>query len=409
MMMRVLIASMTLWLFTASMADGGVGSSVLVDARGTYLRTSSDDPAAAPTIVDLAANGVSPGSQIEISFEIVPIPPGGDFPEGPAGYNYGCSIPSFPFLSTEDFTFGTEDFPLAVGAGLLGVFSGSDDLKLSGEAARVTDATDAGTDIVTLRSNSDLQPTDIPQDFQIFPHTDFTVVVPLDATHLFLGVGDSYFSDNCAPGNASATYPSGAIIVTIGSSAKGLIEGAISELSAIEESIVGDPSGVGDPDAAITSLDKAIARLDSSLLSFQEDDPCRLLEDCAVGREFFKALQRAVGAIFAAIDDGGISDSDILADLESIVVGQILKASNVVAAIAIQDATAASGDPNDIAKAGLQFDMAELLTADGVSVGIAALMFFDEAVGSYSQAWRNARKAVGDCGPPGPPSPPGRP
>ena len=64
-----------------------------------------------------------------------------------------------------------------------------------------------------------------------------------------------------------------------------------------------------------------------------------------------------MAAIFAAIDDGGICDGDILADLESIVVGQILKAANVVAAIAIQDATAASGDPNDIAKAEFQLAM----------------------------------------------------
>tara|TARA_B100000949_G_C13843903_1_gene269814 strand:+ start:117 stop:356 length:240 start_codon:yes stop_codon:yes gene_type:complete len=77
-----------------SMASGGVDTSVLGDARGTYLRTSSD-PAAPPTIVDLAANGVSPGSQIEISFEILD-----------PGYYYRCS--SLPPLSTEDFTFGIE-------------------------------------------------------------------------------------------------------------------------------------------------------------------------------------------------------------------------------------------------------------------------------------------------------------
>ena len=50
---------------------------------------------------------------------------------------------------------------------------------------------------------------------------------------------------------------------------------------------MGDPSGVGVPDAAIKSLDKAIARVEFSLPGFQEEDPCRLLEACAVGREFF--------------------------------------------------------------------------------------------------------------------------
>ena len=331
----------------------------------------------------------TPGSQIEISFEI-PYP----------GYSYGCS--SFPLLSTEDFTFGTETFPLGVGAGLLGVFSGSDALLLppNTPTVRVPDAIDAGNDIVTPNSNTDGQPTDIPQDFQIFPHTDFTVVAPPNATHLFLGVGDSFFSDNCVPGNDDIPgYPSGAIIVTIGSSAKGLIEGAITELSATQEAIEAS-FGVGNSEEAVGSLDKAIARLDSSLLAFPEDDPCRLLEDCKVGKEFFRALQTAVAAIFEAIDGGGISDSVILDDLEGIVVGKILEAANIVAATAIQDAKDdVAADPNDIAQAEFRFAMAEQLTADGVSVGIAALMFFDEAVGSYKQAWRNVRKATGACGP----------
>ena len=233
------------------------------------------------------------------------------------------------------------------------------------------------------------------------------MVVPPGATHLFLGVGDSFFSDNCAPGNfnvtdvtGTITYPRGAIIVTIGSSAKGLLEGAITELSDTQGAI--DLSVAGDPEAAIASLDKAITRLNSSLDAFPVDDPCRLLgEDCKVGKKFFKALERAVEVIFEAIDDGGISDSDILADLESIVVGQILEAANIVAVTAIEDATAASGDPTDIAQAEFHFDTAVKLTLDGVGVGIGSLMFFDKAVESFEEAWRSAREAVGDCGPPG--------
>ena len=109
------------------------------------------------------------------------------------------------------------------------------------------------------------------------------------------------------------------------SSAKGLIEGAITELSAIQAAIEAALSGVGDPERAIKSLDKAITRLESSLNSFPEGDPRGLLgEDCDLGTEFFQAVKRAVEAIFEAIDKGGISDLNILADLESIVVGRIL-------------------------------------------------------------------------------------
>ena len=76
---------------------------------------------------------------------------------------------------------------------------------------------------------------------------------------------------------------------------------------------------------------------------------------------------------------------------------EILEAANIVAATAIQDAKDAAGDPNDIAQAEFHFAMAEQLTADGVAVGIEALMFFDEAVESFEEAWRSAREAVGAC------------
>ena len=182
------------------------------------------------------------------------------------------------------------------------------------------------------------------------------------------------------------------------SSAKGLIERAITELSATQEAIEAALSGVGDSEEAIANLDKAIARLNSSLLAFQADDPCRLLgEDCKVGKEFFRALQRAVEAIFEAIDEGGIYNSGILKDLEDTVVGKILEAANIVAATAIDDATDAAGDPTDIAQAEFHFTMAELQTADGVSVGILARMFFEEAVESFDEAWRSAREATGPC------------
>ena len=182
------------------------------------------------------------------------------------------------------------------------------------------------------------------------------------------------------------------------SSAKGLIEGAITELSDTQGAIVDDPSGVGDPEEAVGNLDKAITRLNSSLDAFPVGDPCRLLgEDCKVGKEFFKALQRAVEAIFEAIAEGGIYDSDILADLDDTVVGKILEAANIVAAIAIQDAKDADGDLNDIAQAEFHFAMAVLQTADGDTAGIAALMFFEEAVESFDEAWRSAREATGPC------------
>ena len=113
MLMRTLAGTITLWLFAVSMARA-VSIPVLVDARGTYLHTSSDPQAALPTIVDLAANGVVPGFPIGISFAI-PAP----------GYSYRCvDLDNFPYLSAEEFTLkvGSE---VEVGAGLVAVFSTS--------------------------------------------------------------------------------------------------------------------------------------------------------------------------------------------------------------------------------------------------------------------------------------------
>ena len=408
---RTLIATTTLWLLTVSMASGAGSIPVLLDARGTYLHTNDSasgpgeepDVPAPPAIVDLGANGLVPGSTMEISFEIIPDDP-------PYGYSYRCPdlLGALPVRTTETFTFGE-------GTGLLGVFSESNDLEDADFAERVPGAIDAGIDAqtpVTFYPVGAGQLTDIPEDFQIFTPTGFSVTIPSGATHLFLGVGDRFVSDNCVWGGFTAAYPRGAINVTINPSAgptpKGLIEDAITDLGTTQAAIGAALSGVADSEAAIASLDEAIARLDSSLDAFPADDPCRLLgEDCKVGKKFFQALKGSVGAIFAAIDEGGIFDSIILADLEDTVVGKILQAANIVAAIAIQDAEGATGDPNDILQAKFHFTMAEQLTADGVSVGILAWMFFDEAVGSYKKAWLNARKAVGDCGPPGPPGPPG--
>jgi signal peptidase I len=59
----------------------------------------------------------------------------------------------------------------------------------------VTGAIDAGNDVWTPRTYScPDQVTDIPQDFSITPHTQ--VVVPPDATHLFLAALDSRYEDN---------------------------------------------------------------------------------------------------------------------------------------------------------------------------------------------------------------------
>ena len=263
MLMRALAATTTLWLLTVSMASGAGSIPVLVDARGTYLHTNdsagSPDPdvPAPPAIVDLGAHGLIPGSTMGISFEIAP-----------PGFSYRC-----PDLAGGLAYRTTETFTIQPGIGLLGVFSTSDTLDLASNAHRVSGAIDAGTDAQTPNTFYPLgggELTDIPEDFLIVTPTGFSVVIPAGATYLFPGVADSFVSDNCT-GNVTIAYLRGAINVTINPSAgptpKGLIEGAITELSNTQAAIEAS-FGVGDPEAAIASLDKAIARLDSSLFAF---------------------------------------------------------------------------------------------------------------------------------------------
>ena len=144
---------------------------VSVDPKSAYLRTSTGDAPALPTIIGLDAVGFASGDLLTLTYEVPP--PGFSF--------YGCVGP----------------FVGATGASVLGVFSGSSNLLEKTVLARVPGAIDAGPDEVSGPTIFGTEPTDIPEDFRIFPPSGFTIVVPTGATHLFLGMHDSFFSDNC--------------------------------------------------------------------------------------------------------------------------------------------------------------------------------------------------------------------
>lgn len=139
-----------------------------LDNKGGFLRADSDNPAA-PLIVDLGSAGLAPGEQIKIRFAA-------------QGFSFfGCGGP-FATLSQ---------------IGINGVFSDSTTLLSPPNQFRVTGAIDWGVDIFTPNTHFGGQPTDIPQDFLV-AHTVGTVVqIPAGATHLFVGLIDSYYQDNC--------------------------------------------------------------------------------------------------------------------------------------------------------------------------------------------------------------------
>lgn len=155
---------------TASAAELAQGS-YPVDPKASFLHTSSNDAAAPPTIVNLTNAGFEPGDTLKVSIEI------------PSSFSYvGCGG---PFVET------------ASQVGLLGVFSSSNTLQAPSVLNRVPDAIDAGTDVQTGTTYFYSEPTDIPEDFRIYPPSEFLIEIPAGATHLFLGVSDSYYADNC--------------------------------------------------------------------------------------------------------------------------------------------------------------------------------------------------------------------
>lgn len=164
----ILLASVVFGGHIAPASAAALGATV--NTRGTFLRTGSDAPSA-PTLVNLADNALRPGDGLRLRYHV------------PA--------PGFSFVSCGG-PYATDEQ-----VQVLGVFSASATLLDSSRESRVPDAIDAGPDYVTSPTYFGGLRTDIPQDFRLSPPTGLVVTIPQGATHLFLGIGDTYYSDNC--------------------------------------------------------------------------------------------------------------------------------------------------------------------------------------------------------------------
>jgi hypothetical protein len=167
---RALSASEIQAIFNTGSSGKCKPFSVLVDPKAAYLYTNSDSPAS-PTIMNLAASGFAPGDVLKLSYAVAP--PGFSF--------FSCSG---PFVGAAQFA-------------LLGVFSSSNTLLATSASRRVPGAIDAGTNFVSTPTYYGNQPTDIPEDFWVTPPGGLTIQIPSGATHLFLGINDSLYYDNC--------------------------------------------------------------------------------------------------------------------------------------------------------------------------------------------------------------------
>jgi hypothetical protein len=164
----VVVGLATALLFTPSRA---IASSIdiPINAQGTFLRLDSSDSAIDAYAIDLAALGISPGSQLDL-----------------------LRLGDFAFCSLCDET----------GLDMIGVFSTSATLLASDELNRVSGAIDMGgfRSFATPVTLFDGQPTDISQDFAISYSTaasnGVSLIVPLGARFLFVSVPDSFYRDN---------------------------------------------------------------------------------------------------------------------------------------------------------------------------------------------------------------------
>ncbi len=168
-------------------AGNGGGLIVPVDPTATFLHAAvngggnlSDDPAM-PAMVDLVAAGFAPGREMKLSYQVIQ----------PFSFNGNVPEPKY-------------EEPV-----MIAVFTNSSVLLAPDAAVRVSVALKAGDEIRTgpvgLAEQS--EPDDIAEDFQIMPVTGTTVRIPDGATHLFLGVADSFYRDNCGQLAVTLEHP----------------------------------------------------------------------------------------------------------------------------------------------------------------------------------------------------------
>ncbi len=151
-----------------------------------------------PTIVDLEAYGFTEGDKINLRYDAEIYYCGVWNPLNPVKTDCGVARP--PELWW----------------GINGLFSATSELKPIDVLHRVPGAIEAGDDIetpLTLWSDSKQrvsdvlhekgvkwyegqEPTDIPEDFMLAPHTGMTLKIPDNAQYLFLSITDVYYRDN---------------------------------------------------------------------------------------------------------------------------------------------------------------------------------------------------------------------
>jgi hypothetical protein len=220
-------------------------TTLTVDSRRTYLRTSSDGGALNAAPVDLFALGFAAGDTIRLTQL-------GDFNCHP-----NCGDNS---------------------TGMIALFSSVNaTLASSSVVQRVTGAIDAGVDAVTAATFFGNLPTDIPQDFAV-PATGVNVIVPAGARFLYVTAHDSLYGDNGDPNGDFAVRIELAPVSnagpdqTVDENAAVTLDGSASagrNLTFHWEQLAGDAVVLSDPASAQPSFTAPNLSLGMKVLTFQ--------------------------------------------------------------------------------------------------------------------------------------------
>lgn len=141
-----------------------LATTISLDPKSTYLRTSNNDMTAVNSIaIELASLGLSAGDYVRL--ELL-----GDYSQIPSGPDSAVN--------------------------LSGVFSSTSTILGPSILNRIPDAIDAGADVFSAATFFQSLPMDIAEDFAI---TDTVLQIPTGAFYLFVAAHDSYYSDNSDP------------------------------------------------------------------------------------------------------------------------------------------------------------------------------------------------------------------
>jgi len=241
------------------------------------------------------------------------------------------------------------------------------------------------------------------KDFNAFPPPDSLC----DPDEFIPEPSDNTFTVYAVPGFSVIS------LVSVSTPANSLKAMAIEDLEELRDDIDAGVSGVKDPDKAVEHLNQAIPNLEASITSFDPALPNHVLVE--TGEDFFDyELEALKFLIFDTVKNGGIKNVDIMTRIVDIAT-MIVEADRIVAGFAIEDAQDTPGaDQGKIDAAIEKFEKAEEAQTAGLAKADKALMKYaagkakkganliqdagdhwDDAIGEYKSAWKEAQAAVG--------------